>query len=906
MRATRPLRSATLCALLGAALAMSQGCDGSNGDKEPRHEPDDGAIGLDGDMTDGDAGDADPDGMTEPDADMRVDPHPEAGTDGPLPDMGGGLGEPCRADGTCDADLACHEDHCVLPGELDAPCRDAEPPCAPDLVCADDGICRLDAAECDAPCRYGESTCETEDRYHVCGGRLADGCPEWGLTVRCESGRRCAPSPGIFGCAADVADPVGTRPKVMLLVDKAGLGGVAWPAWREALLTWRDAVEPTVSVGFGLLSADVCEAGPHTLVPADRATAVAALDAPLEAAIERPLAAHLHPDVITADLGEPVESMAVVVLTTGDDTCAPSSDAVRHVRALLGRAIRTRILRVAAAGAPPDVTLDRLSAIGGLPGREPDRAPTVGSPADLDAALMRLLGDLDVRCLDADGDGRGPICAAGPDCAPHDALAWTNAREDCDDHDNDCDGLIDEGAGTDGPVDERPDADAIAGVCLGARKICAAGRWVEPNYAELEGYEDRREWSCDGLDNDCDGHVDEDLGLGPCWDGQGACRREGIQLCEGPDRMVCTAVAGQPSPEVCNGIDDDCDGVVDNGAEGMGVELCNGRDDDCDGRVDEDPDLARCPGVDGGETALACIGGGCLVACNRDRRDADGQPGNGCEAPAYEALGLGDRFTCILQPDSGQPECYGVATAPAPPGGDVRAIEAGGAHACVLLTEGAVSCDGPMADIRAGGRGTYQAISVGNRLACGLSQVGQIECWGPDAGAAFGREIQQMSAGGRHVCGVRNNGELVCGGLCGGGQACRGQGVVPPEPGGFVQVAAGLSHTCAVRAVDRSVVCFGAGLAACEGVQCQGEDWGQSAPPPGAFRQLAAGDFFTCGITADYLLRCWGKMEGWMRPPMQTHFTEVWAGSAHLCARRVDGHIRCFGTGVDGELSPLD
>jgi hypothetical protein len=72
---------------------------------------------------------------------------------------------------------------------------------------------------------------------------------------------------------------------------------------------------------------------------------------------------------------------------------------------------------------------------------------------------------------------------------------------------------------------------------------------------------------CDDIDNNCDGRVDE------------AMTRCGFPL-------HC------PSTEVCDGVDDDCDRLIDEG----GVcppgcvpspEVCNSKDDDCDGWVDD-------------------------------------------------------------------------------------------------------------------------------------------------------------------------------------------------------------------------------------------------------------------------------------------------------------------------------
>lgn len=75
--------------------------------------------------------------------------------------------------------------------------------------------------------------------------------------------------------------------------------------------------------------------------------------------------------------------------------------------------------------------------------------------------------------------------------------------------------------------------------------------------------------ACNYFDDDCDGSVDEGYdGLNTiCQVGVGACQAQGFFICDGSDPFgnpVCDAVPGNPSPvEVCNYIDDNCDGQVD-------------------------------------------------------------------------------------------------------------------------------------------------------------------------------------------------------------------------------------------------------------------------------------------------------------------------------------------------------
>ena len=96
---------------------------------------------------------------------------------------------------------------------------------------------------------------------------------------------------------------------------------------------------------------------------------------------------------------------------------------------------------------------------------------------------------------------------------------------------------------------------------------------------------------CNGVDDDCDGETDEDwpeLGTS-CTEGLGVCEASGTYVCSAYGSSRCDAVPSVPSSETCDGaggLDDDCDGEVDEDADTE--EICNGIDDDCDGETDED------------------------------------------------------------------------------------------------------------------------------------------------------------------------------------------------------------------------------------------------------------------------------------------------------------------------------
>ena len=101
--------------------------------------------------------------------------------------------------------------------------------------------------------------------------------------------------------------------------------------------------------------------------------------------------------------------------------------------------------------------------------------------------------------------------------------------------------------------------------------------------------------ACNGIDDDCDDLVDEGLNSAVC--GVGACRVEQPNCAEGrPQRCA----PKEPVSETCNGVDDDCDGVIDEdgAAASCGVGACERAADCAIGCAPGEPQGETCNGVD--------------------------------------------------------------------------------------------------------------------------------------------------------------------------------------------------------------------------------------------------------------------------------------------------------------------
>ena len=294
----------------------------------------------------------------------------------------------------------------------------------------------------------------------------------------------------------------------------------------------------------------------------------------------------------------------------------------------------------------------------------------------------------------------------------------------CDGKDNDCDGTVDE----DIVLENHASCGGENGVCANAAQARCVGadEWL-CDYSAVDGYE-AVEASCDGKDNDCNGQVD-DITSTPTV----ACGWEG--LCAQVVEIDCLNAAWdcdhssyeiplyEPDEVSCDGLDNDCDGEVDEGISGTGLaqadcpnvglcagavvatcdkgfwdcdtsgvtgyeaieKSCDGKDNDCDGVKDEletvvvkvsdcDPDsaLKASRGVCNGSTFPTCLNGQphCVFAnvpgyeqvetlCDGEDNDCNGETDAGLkDPPPGECKNLGEcGFGLDAQCVSGQWEC---------------------------------------------------------------------------------------------------------------------------------------------------------------------------------------------------------------------------------------------------------
>jgi hypothetical protein len=409
----------------------------------------------------------------------------------------------------------------------------------------------------------------------------------------------------------------------------------------------------------------------------------------------------------------------------------------------------------------------------------------------------------------------------------------------------------------------------------------------------------------------------------------------GICLASGVCTKTCaTSNDCPPAPEwICNRGTCAC--------TPSGREVCDGHDNDCDAVVD---DGATCD-----QAKLMCVSGGCVC-----------KPTDVCGADCFDLQT--DAQHCGSCNHACPVSCFQGACAA------VVHLSAGATHACARFEDGAVRCWGgnsfgqigdgtavqrpkPVAPALMGLEG---GISAREEHTCAF--IPGLSCWGEDQSgelvappadscempatnscvfhptsirAPMGVEVADVALGASHMCLLAKDGSVWCvgdgsaGQLGDGSMQARANFGQVPGIANATGISASANFTCVLLA-DTTMRCWGG----CSAGQCGDGMGGAMRATPvqplglSGVIAFATGSVNTCAVVSGGGVSCWGAdCLGQLGAPPQSHCaplgtsvdaptpvpgvtnaTQVAIGAVHICARISDGTLQCWGMNRSGQL----
>ncbi len=372
------------------------------------------------------------------------------------------------------------------------------------------------------------------------------------------------------------------------------------------------------------------------------------------------------------------------------------------------------------------------------------------------------------------------------------------------------------------------------------------------------------------------------------------------------------------------------------------------------------------------------------------------------------SISAGRYHTCVILGD-GEARCWGngsdgrlgnggsllqsrpvrVEESPGVPLKNVVSISAGGKHTCAILLGGEAMCwgDGFYDQLGDGGNSDQTLpvrveespgvplenvvfISSGENHTCAILVGGEAMCWGLGSSGQLGNEsfnnekhpvavrseygpgnlknVTSISAGYEHTCAVLRNGQARCWGKGHKGQLGNNTygDELRPEPvknklgtdnlQNVISIVAGEYHTCAIL-VSGQAVCWGEGD---KGRLGNGDTSPKNLPvvvrekggaEPGLnltenVRDISIGDFHTCAVLVNGQVRCWGQgangqlgngstsiinslpvaVRDEMGRGNLKNVLKIFSGHYHTCAILVNRKAMCWGLGTNGQLGNAD